>query len=283
LEGCLSLAGKFARALVPLSLLLGTQLPSGGQAAAPPAPSATSIGPLAHIQAPPASYRFPDATAYVYTAEWRLWTAGTTSLRLDSAGGVQRVTGTVESSGVVSLLYRVHDRFEAWFDPRTFCSIRLNKHTEEGFHKRETSIQYDYTRRKSVLDEVNLKSGERKHSEQDIPNCVTDVLSGIYYVASLPLQVGATYVFPLNDGGKTVEVTARVEAREQVKTDAGTFNAVRVQPEAASGVLKDRGRVWVWYSDDAQHIPVQMRARMFFGTLTMRLQRVERGPASPQS
>jgi hypothetical protein len=90
------------------------------------------------------------------------------------------------------------------------------------------------------------------------------------------LQNGATYTFPLNDGGKTVDVTARVEAREQVKTEAGTFPTVRVQPEASSGVLKDRGRVWIWYSDDAAHIPVQMRARMFWGTLTFRLQRIER-------
>jgi hypothetical protein len=34
--------------------------------------------------------------------------------------------------------------------------------------------------------------------------------------------------------------------------------------------------VWVWYTDDAAHIPVQMRARLFWGTLTFRLNRIER-------
>jgi hypothetical protein len=101
------------------------------------------------------------------------------------------------------------------------------------------------------------------------------VLSGIFYVASLPLTPDATYVFPLNDGGETVEVRAHVEAREQVKTPAGTFATIRVAPEAASGVLKNRGRVWIWYSDDARRIPVQMRARMFWGTLTFRLVRID--------
>jgi hypothetical protein len=150
------------------------------------------------------------------------------------------------------------------------------KHTEEGFHKRETDITFDYNRRKAVLQEVNLKDGARKRTEQDIPSCVTDVLSGIFYASSLPLQVGSEYVFPINDGGKTIDVRLHVEAREQVKTDAGTFSTIRVQPEASSGVLKDRGRVWIWYTDDTQRIPVQVRARMFWGTLTMKLQRVER-------
>ena len=73
-----------------------------------------------------------------------------------------------------------------------------------------------------------------------------------------------------------MNVRAHVEAREQVKTPAGTFNTIRVSPEAASGVLKERGRVWIWYSDDARHIPVQMRARMFWGTLTFSLLRTEK-------
>jgi hypothetical protein len=105
---------------------------------------------------------------------------------------------------------------------------------------------------------------------------VTDVLSGIFYVASLPLQVGSSTVFPLNDGGKTVDVRLTVEGREQIKTDAGTFNTLRVRPEASSGLLKDRGKMWIWYTDDAQRIPVQMQARLFLGTLTMKLQRIER-------
>ncbi|HEV8182940.1 MAG TPA: DUF3108 domain-containing protein [Candidatus Angelobacter sp.] len=34
--------------------------------------------------------------------------------------------------------------------------------------------------------------------------------------------------------------------------------------------------MWVWYSDDAARIPVQMRARMAWGTLTFSLLRVDK-------
>ena len=259
-------------------LCLGGALSLGVAAQQPRPPTSTAtIGPLAQIHPPAPDYQFPNGQILVYEGEWRLWTAGTAKLEMEpNSPNDQRVSASADSSGVVALLYPVRDRFQAIFDRRTFCSQNLTKHTEEGFHKRETLISFNYARRRSILDETNLKNGQAKHAENDIPGCVTDVISGIFYVASLPLTPNATYTFPLNDGGQTVDVTARVEGRESVKTPAGTFNTVRVAPEAASGVLKDRGKVWVWYTDDARHIPVQMRARMFWGTLTFRLQRIDK-------
>ena len=126
-----------------------------------------------------------------------------------------------------------------------------------------------------MLNETNLKTNEKKREEHDIPGCVTDVVSGVLYVGSLPLAPNATYIFPLNDGGKTVNVQAHVEGKEQVKTPAGTFNTIRVGPEGDYGPLKNRGRIWIWYTDDAQHLPVQMRARLFWGTLTVYLTGVD--------
>ena len=105
---------------------------------------------------------------------------------------------------------------------------------------------------------------------------MTDVLSGIYYLgAQTPGARSGRYRFPLNDGGKTVDVTAYVEGREDVKTDAGTFHTVRVAVYSDAGPLKGRGKVWLWYTDDASHLPVQMRSHLFWGTMTLRLTRLE--------
>lgn len=244
-------------------------------APAPPVPARDTVSSASAIH-PPAERHFSSGETYVYEVEWRLWKAGTATLRIEDAGSEQRVLATADSTGVAALLYTVRDRFEAFFDRKTFCSRNLTKHTEEGFRKLQTSIRFDYARRKSVLEETNLRSNRSKKVENDIPECVTDVVSGIYYLGSQPLASDATYRFPLNDGGVTTQVEARVEAREEVRTPAGTFQTVRVQPRAASGVLKDRGQVWIWYSDDVARIPVQMRARMFWGTLTFYLARIDR-------
>jgi hypothetical protein len=75
--------------------------------------------------------------------------------------------------------------------------------------------------------------------------------------------------------GKSAVVHATVDKLEQIKVPAGTFSAVMVTAEAISGSLQSKGKVWVWYSDDAAHTPVQMRAKLGWGTLLFRLQRIE--------
>jgi hypothetical protein len=266
----IQLAATFRNARAFFLVLAATLLPAQTQA-----PTAT-IGPTAFIVAPPATHRFPNGQAYVFSVEWHLFTAGTAVVRMDAAGDEQKVTAAADSSGAANLLYAVHDHFEARFNPKTFCSNLVAKHTEEGPHRRETQVHFNYPRRKSVLNEKNLKTGETKEVENDIPPCVTDVVTGFYYLASLPLQPNASYTFPVNDGGKTAEVTAHVEGAEEVKVPAGTFKTIRVASEATAGTLKGRGKIWVWFTDDANRTPVQMRAKLTWGTLLFRLQRIDR-------
>jgi hypothetical protein len=238
--------------------------------------STISAAPSTHIIPPPPNYVFPNGQSYVYGVEWHLFNAGTATVTLALDGGQEHVTAVATSAGVVNALYKVQDHFEAFFDPHTFCSLRVSKNTEEGSHSRQTELRFDYSRRKSVLDEKNLKTGEQKHVENDLPACVSDVVTGFYYLASLPLQSGNSYTFPINDGNKTTEVTARVEAREQIRVPAGTFRTVRVKAEAISGALQGKGTVWAWFTDDSNHTPVQMRSKLGWGTLLFRLQRIEK-------
>ena len=246
--------------------------------ATPPASAGSSVSaaPSAQIVPPPPGYRFPDGQSYVFGVEWHLFNAGSATVKLESAGADQHVSAYGDSAGVVSVLFKVHDRFEASFGAKSFCSLQVTKHTEEGQRRHDTEVRFDYPRRKSILKDKNLKTGESKQVENDIPGCVTDVISGFYYLASLPLQPGNTYTFPINDGGKTTEVMASVEAPEQVKVPAGTFQTVRVKAEPVSGPLQGKGSVWVWFTNDPNNTPVQMRYKLGWGTLLFRLQRIEK-------
>jgi hypothetical protein len=235
-----------------------------------------SAEPKATILPPGEAHRFPNNQILHYDAEWRLWKAGAGTLKIEQNGEFEHVVGTAEASGAVAVLYRVQDRLESYFDRRTACSERILKHSEEGLHKRETTLNFDPVRGKAVLDERNLRNGESKHQESDSPACVTDVLSGIYYIGAQHLEPGASFLFPVNDGGKNFAVTAYVEGREDVKTDAGTFHTLRVAVYSNAEPLKGRGKVWIWYTDDASHLPVQMRSRLFWGTLTLRLTQLEK-------
>lgn len=260
-----------AAAYLPL-LLAKPASPQSSQSGLP----TISAAPAAQILPPPPNYHFPNGQTYVYGVEWHMFTAGTAKVTLQAEGAEQHVIATAVSSGFVNALIKVNDHFEAFFDPHKFCSLRVSKHSEEGSRARQVELRFDYPHGKGIGDERNLKTGETKHAENDIPVCVTDVVSGFYYLSTLPLQEGNSYAFPINDGGKTTEVTVHVEGHEQVRVPAGTFQTVRIRAEPTSGALKGKGTVWTWYTADDNRMPVQMRSKLGWGTLLFRLQRVEK-------
>ncbi len=222
---------------------------------------------------PPPSLQFPISPnqTLTYAVDWRVFPAGTATFHLKAEGSNEHVTATATSIGTVNLLFPVADRYDSVFDRHTGCSFEYHKQIQEGRRRLTGLMQLDYRNHLQKISEKNLITGSSKERTSPIPGCVTDVLSGIFYVATQPLQIGHDLRFPLADGGKVVDVTMKVQARETVVTPAGTFSALRVQPTADAGVVKDRGSILIWYSDDARHTPVQVRARLFWGTITMRL------------
>ena len=220
---------------------------------------------------PDPRYPIPASQALTYAVDWRVFPAGTATFHLKAEGTNEHVTANAASIGTVNLLFPVADRYDSIFDRRTGCSFEYRKQIQEGRRRLTGLMDLDYARKLQKMSERNLVTGTSKQQDSPIPGCVTDVLSGIFYVATQPLQVGHDLRFPLADAGHVVAVTMKVEAKEPVVTPAGKFSTVRVQPTADAGVVKNRGTILIWYTDDARHVPVQVRAHLFWGTITMRL------------
>lgn len=227
------------------------------------------------LEAPPASYAFPTKQTLTYTVDWRVFTAAVASFQIEQQGTVQKITASADTVGGVTMLFPVIDRFQSGFDTKTGCSTGFSKQTQEGRRKISSDLNFNYKEGKQTLVERNLVKGTSKQLTASIPACVSDSLSAIFYVGSQPLTVGQNFRFPLADAMRTVTVTMKVEAKEEIKTPAGTFQTVRVQPTADEGIVKNRGKIWIWYTDDARHIPVQVRASLFWGTITAKLQSYE--------
>jgi Protein of unknown function (DUF3108) len=224
---------------------------------------------------PQPSYTFPAKETLHYEVDWRVFPAGTASIHLELQGDTMLVSSEGETIEAFNLLFRVNDKFQSFFDRKTGCSYGFSKQIVEGKRQINTELKFDYSQHKSTQVEKNLVSGISKHEEAQIPGCVTDLMSGIFYAASQPIQVGQSFKMPLADALHTLPVTMKALLREEIKTAAGTFQTIKVQPTADSGVVKNKGEIWIWYSDDGKHIPVQMRARLFWGTLTMRLSSID--------
>ncbi len=231
--------------------------------------------PIPVLQPPPASFDYPQHETLTYSVDWRVFTTGTAVFHLDQVGNLLKISATADTIGAVNMLFPVIDRFQSSFDLKTGCSTGFDKQTQEGRRKVASDLSFDYAHGKQTRNDRNLVKGTATHSVANIPACVTDLLSGMFYTQSQTLTPGQTVEFPLADAMRTVSVGMKVEDREEIKTPAGTFQTIKVQATAEEGVVKNRGRIWIWYTDDPRHLPVQMEARLFWGTIIFHLQSVD--------
>ena len=251
----------------------GLPLGSPAQIFAPRTPPAPK--PIPPLAPPAGGFVYPQHETLTFSVDWRVFTAGMAVFHLDASGNVEKVSATADSVGAVNMLFPVVDGFQSGFDTRTGCSTGFNKQTQEGRRKIASELSFDYAHGRQEEYARNLVKGTATRKDASIPACVTDSLSAIFYTQSQSLQVGHTVEFPLADAMRTVTVGMKVEGREEIKTPAGTFATVRVQATADEGIVKNRGHIWIWYTDDARHLPVQMQARLFWGTITFHLQSIE--------
>ena len=220
---------------------------------------------------PRPGYSFPLKQTLTYSVDWRVFSAGTAVLRFEADGDRENLTASADTIGAINLLFHVSDRFQSSFDRSRGCTYDFNKQTVEGRRQITSTLHIDYSQSKSVLDEKNLVTKQPKHLESTITGCATDLLTAVFFASSQPMEVGKSFVIPVVDAMRVVPVTMQVEGREEIKTPLGTFKTLRVEPTAEAGVVKNRGNIWIWYTDDERHLPVQMRARLFWGTITFRL------------
>jgi len=236
------------------------------------APGTSAIAQQATTLAPPRSgYSFPQKQTLTYAVDWRVFPAGTAVIHFEQAGDRERIAASADTSGAINMLFHVADRFQSDFDREHGCTYDFDKQTVEGRRQINSTLRLDYRSAKSVLDEKNQVTGQAKHLEAAVSGCLTDLLTGVFYASSQTIELGRTFVIPVVDAMNNIPVTMKVEGREDIKTSLGTFHTLRVQPTAAAGVVKNRGNIWIWYTDDEHHTPVQMRARLFWGTITFRL------------
>jgi hypothetical protein len=262
---------------------------SSKQCAIAAAPLLALVVGLIAAQGPAQTPKLPFAAGEKlrYAVRWRLVPAGEAELVLgkeDAPQGRWKLTAKANSIGYVSNFYKVDDEYQSLFRNQSLCSSEIRKTIHEGERHRLLTLIFDQRRHLALFTdrETTGNAPPARQAQSAIPDCVQDILSAIYFVRTRPLTMGQPIDIPLNDGARTVNLRVDVQAKEEIKTAAGTFQTTRVEPELFSGNLfKGKGRMFVWFSDDASHVPVQLRAQIGIGTITASLTAVERPEANP--
>jgi Protein of unknown function (DUF3108) len=159
--------------------------------------------------------------------------------------------------------FRVHDVMESWFDPVRMHSLRFTQDLNEG-PKRYDRL-FDFYPDESVVVERG------KPREPSVAQPLDDA-AFIFFVRTLPLEVGQTLSFSRYFRPDANPVTIKVLRRESITVPAGTFSTIVIQPIIkTSGIFSEGGRAELWLSDDSTHRLIQMKARLSFGSLSLYL------------
>lgn len=174
---------------------------------------------------------------------------GTPTLRLEFELHASAVFGA----------FTVNDLLQSWLDPVTMRALRFVKDQQELSY--ETHRIYDFfpeEGRWEVVRNDTIRDDGPLASETPL-----DDISFLYFVRSLPLEVGDRYVlhdYFEEDGNPVV---AEVLRRETVKVPAGQFQTVVVKPTIRTeGLFGQGGEAELYFTDDALHLLVMMKSRL---------------------
>lgn len=207
-----------------------------------------------------------------FSLSWLGMTGGQARMRVDPRpDGHIRIESIAVSSSVFAKIYPVRDEIESLVTASSFSTVRFRKTLNERNRRKNELTVIDPAR------QVALRKGE----EIPVPGQVFDPLSTIYYLRTLDLTPGRKHYFTLLADGKVYTLQADVLRREKIRTPAGSFKTVVVEPKMRHGGIfgDENNRLVIWFSDDERRIPVRIRSYLAVGNITASLQSSALGQA----
>ena len=174
----------------------------------------------------------------------------------------------------------VDDEYTSWFDVRSLQTWRYVRDVHQ--------VNYKSFRHFEMFPE--RRTWERADNDEfgtlgsSIP---LDDVSFIYFIRTLPLEVGKTYTLSryFKDDGNPVVI--KVVRRDTRKVDAGEFNTIVVEPIIKTdGLFGEGGKAELHFTDDERRLLVYLKSDIpnFPGSLTLHLKSIQEGlPLNPQS
>jgi hypothetical protein len=192
-----------------------------------------------------------------------------------------KVAFKVRSSGILLKLagVKIEDEFTFFSEPETFCSMHVSKKIREG--KRKRQIEMGYLKESSQLHFRELDESQnppklfKDEIKNNIPACVQDPFSAVYYLRTMPLIPDYFHHITVGYDTRFREINAYVEKKETIDTPAGKFSAWKIRTASLiGGLFKGGGQFRLWLSTDDNKTPVQFDVKVPLGRVLGRLKRL---------
>ncbi len=184
-------------------------------------------------------------------------------------GDIWPVFFQVKTAGVANFL-DIREHLVSYWDGSSHLPRGSELQAVELGDRHDDRTRFDRQARQITV-ESERKSG-RKVKTASIPEDAHDLFSAFIYLRGQPLAVGEHHELPVCSGVECFTLVADVLSREKVKTDAGTFEAMKVSVRTAlNGNFSTKRDSVLWFSDDPRHVLVQFSADFKVGAIVATL------------
>lgn len=183
-------------------------------------------------------------------------------------GAVLPVFLQSRSTGVASIV-TLRQQLASYLDVETGLPRSISLDAVEGDYRHTDTAHFDRATGKATVRERG------KHDNTylvDVPPEALDFVALVFRLRTLPLDPGARHEFDVLAGRRVSRVVTEVVGRERIETRAGTYPAVKVRvPTNFSGKFSEKNPTFIWFSDDARRVVVQITADFSIGHATASL------------
>lgn len=218
------------------------------------------------LAAPPAASPFAPGERMEYAVRYLGLQVGKARISVGHAEGpILPVFLESRTSGIVRIV-DVRQQLATHLDLETLLprSSSLDA-VEAGYHHSDTTL----------FDRIAGKATVRQQGKFDntylveVPEGTLDFVALVFRLRVLPLEPGLRHEFHVLAGRNVRQVAAEVIARETIETRAGSFPAVKVRvPTGFTGKFSEKHPTYVWFTDDARRVVVQITTEFAIGRAT---------------
>ena len=201
--------------------------------------------------------------------------AGTAILEIEetSLNGkkVFHTIGTGWTSGMIKWFFKVDDVYESYFDKDTIKPYLFKRKIDEGGYIKNRTTNFDYTSNKAYIQDFKNQTDTTMVFSE-----VQDILSSFYYLRNQDtkgLKKGDEIAIDLFIDSQVYPFKLRFLGKEVLNTKFGKVNCLVIKPLVQSGrTFKAQESVTIWITDDANKIPIKMKADLAVGSLRAELE-----------
>ncbi|HEX9926911.1 MAG TPA: DUF3108 domain-containing protein [Pyrinomonadaceae bacterium] len=199
----------------------------------------------------------------------------------DGGGNRLLFQGEAISKGTLMKIARFSflQKIDSTVDANNFRILHTIRRDEQKDRIRDGEAQFDYKSNRVVYREIDPNNPERapRTITSPLETATHDLLSAVYFLRRQPLAVGKDFELSVSDSGVVYQIPVKVVAREQLKTVLGKVWTLRVEPEVFGDrrLVPGEGKMIIWFTDDARHLPVRSQIQADIGKIEIKLKQAE--------